>query len=228
MGELIFFGVIILFSILESVVRARKQRDEEAQEGEGTGIAVERRTGWPDEDDEERDAPRTAEGMLPRDLWEELAGLAAGRTQGAEVPDGPAHRPRGPAPRPRAPAPSRRSAPTRTPTPTRSAPPAHTAPTTRVSLPDEAPTVYDSDPSYDDLVAASSRIEHAVHRSHAGYGTDPSERQAAVAERATADPRNRNAERVRAMLRGTGGTDGLQQAFILREVLGPPVAMKDD
>lgn len=210
MGELIFFGVIILFSILESVVRARKQRAEEAEEGEGAGISVERRTGWPGEDDEEEGAPRTAEGMLPRDLWEEIAGLAAGRTQRAEVPGGPA-------PRPRVPAPPRRPAATRPPTPTRSAPPAHTA-----------PTVYDSDPSYDDLVAAASRVEHRVHRSHAEYGTDPSERRAAVAGRATGDPRNRNAKRVRAMLRGSGGTDALQQAFILQEVLGPPAAIKDD
>lgn len=67
-------------------------------------------------------------------------------------------------------------------------------------------------------------FEHPVHVSHAGYGTDPSERPQNVAvvegERASHDVRA-----VRSML--GGGRHQLRRAVILQEMLGPPVSLRD-
>ncbi len=95
MGELIFFGVLILFSILESVARQRKQRQEEA----GGGEAPESPSSRPEERSTRSSgttrpggpsSQESAETMLPADLWEEIAGLAAGRVP--EAPTEPARR----------------------------------------------------------------------------------------------------------------------------------------
>ena len=70
---------------------------------------------------------------------------------------------------------------------------------------------------------------HAVHLSHVGYGSDPSERARSTQD--GLDPLARtlsaDAAAVRQQLRGQG-THGLRQALILREVLGPPVGSKTD
>jgi hypothetical protein len=70
---------------------------------------------------------------------------------------------------------------------------------------------------------------HSVHQSHAGFGTDPSAR--ARSEQDGLDPLERrlsaDASAVHQQLR-TGGRHALRQAFILHEVLGPPVAMRPD
>lgn len=71
--------------------------------------------------------------------------------------------------------------------------------------------------------------EHPVHEAHAGYGTDPSER--ARSEQDGLDPLkwelSKDARAVRAQLLSHGDS-GLRQAVILQEVLGPPVSMRDD
>ena len=73
------------------------------------------------------------------------------------------------------------------------------------------------------------RTEHPVHLAHAGYGTDPSERSASAQDalQPVAGSDNPDAAAVRAQLRGRG-TGVLRQALILHEVLGPPVSSKPD
>ncbi|MDE0899368.1 MAG: hypothetical protein OSA81_10150 [Longimicrobiales bacterium] len=80
-----------------------------------------------------------------------------------------------------------------------------------------------------DRSAGRQGSEHPVHEAHAGYGTDPSER--ARSEQDGLDPLNwelsKDARAVRAQLLSHGDS-GLRQAVILQEVLGPPVSMRDD
>ena len=73
------------------------------------------------------------------------------------------------------------------------------------------------------------RPEHFVHRSHAGYGTDPSSR--APSEQDGVDPLAQrlgaDAGAVHALFAGRD-THALRQAIILQEVLGPPAALRGD
>lgn len=236
MGELVFFAVIILFTILEAVAKRRKQREggeDGGDEGESwTPAPVERQprpkaerrprvergsSSSTDRGMPERGAGREerSETMIPADLWEEIAGLAAGEPRSEPSPRGEPK-----------PVPSRRpeSAPRRwKPGP----------------FDDEAASLETLDVerieddirpvrTYTGKRVPSSVDAHPVHRSHIGYGTDPSERAPSEQDWRPTDRGNRNAKRVRAMLRGSEGTDALKQAVILREVLGPPVSMKDE
>lgn len=199
MGELIFFAVIILFTILEAVAKRRKQREggeEGGDEDESwTPAPVERqprpkaerrpRVERGSSSSTDRGMPKRGAGreersetMIPADLWEEIAGLATGET------------------------PRRRPEP-------------------RDMDTEEAR-------SLEQLDVERSADAHLVHRSHRGYGTDPSERAPSEQDWRPTQRGNRNAKRVRAMLRGSEGTDALKQAVILREVLGPPVSMEDE
>jgi len=78
-------------------------------------------------------------------------------------------------------------------------------------------------PSYDVLLRGE---EHLVHRAHAGYGTDPSER--APSEQDGLDPLAQklgaDAEAVRRQLLDHD-THALRQALVLQEILGPPAAL---
>lgn len=242
MGELVFFAVIILFTILEAVAKRRKQREageDGGDEGEswtpapverqpkpkaGRRSQVERESASSTSSDRgmpERGAGREerSETMIPADLWEEIAGLATGEVE---------------VPRPRRPEPSSRKS---TPEPSRRP---ESAPRRWSPGPfdDEATSLEDLEVerieddirpvrTYTGARVPSSVDAHPVHRSHLGYGTDPSERTPSEQDWRPAERGNRNAKRVRAMLRGSEGTDALKQAVILREVLGPPVSMKD-
>ncbi len=225
MGELIFFAVIVLFSILEAVAKRRKQREageDGGDEGEtwvpapverqpkpkaerrprierGPPSSTERgSSSSTDRGMPERGAGREerSETMIPADLWEEIAGLASGQA-------------------------SRRR-------------PEPVSPDTDEARSLESLEVEriadDIRPvrrTYTGARVPSSVDAHPVHRSHLGYGTDPSERMPSEQDWRPPVRGNRNAKRVRAMLRGSEGTDALKQAVILREVLGPPVSMKD-
>jgi hypothetical protein len=206
-GELVFFAIIILFSVLESVARARKQREGGGAEGsekregrprsEGRGRRPRDEAGRLTRPEGARSAEReSSDGMIPEELWEEIAGLAAGRPAPSKAgkKGGVAKRPRPRQAEPRPQAPSSGS-----------------VPELRGRF---TPKALEVD-------------EHPVHLSHAGYGTDPSERAKSEQDWRPSEHGNRNAKRVRAMLRGSGA-DALKQAVILREVLGPPVAMRDD
>ena len=234
MGELIFFAVLILFSILESVARQRKQREE----GGGGDGAPEPNSSRRDRRPERsgRASPRAgaergeaAETMLPADLWEEIQGLASGR-----LPDSrpePTRRPRKPGrtgrrlpegpPRPTVPERGRASVARRPPTE------------------EEAHTLerLDVEPTGDEIRSPEVGVDrwtpstqgaHPIHGTHRDYGTDPSGRVTSELDWRPPVSGNPNAKRVRALLRGSGGTDALKQAVMLQEILGPPASMKDD
>jgi hypothetical protein len=175
MEEFIFFAVIIFFSIIESIARSRKQkRAGELPEGDRPEMPVPAE--WdrelpdfefptydadPSYDDElaagasssggatrpRPDRP-SSEEMLPGELLEELARLAG-----------------------RAPEPTARTLEV----PKESPPLPHPAPTRPARTP-RAPPVARPLPQRAVPNRASSRGEHRIHKSHAGYGTDPSTR----------------------------------------------------
>ena len=72
------------------------------------------------------------------------------------------------------------------------------------------------------------RPEHYVHLSHAGYGTDPSSR--APSEQDGLDPLAEFLDSDGAAVRQQlfGGRAALRRAFVLKEVLGPPKALRED
>jgi hypothetical protein len=236
MEELIFFAVIIFFSIIESIARSRKKQSgaprtpedselEEAARDWGGRTAREaearRRVRSPaptyetstydadrSYDDVERDEAAESreaglepsrpyptgargadarssgsEGMIPADIWEEIAGLARGRMRQLETRPEPA-----------------------APTPPTPASPA------RLGWGKREPRVGQ---------------QHRVHLAHTGYGTDPSTR--VRSEQEGLDPLARalsaDAAAVRKQLR-RGGRHALRQAVILQEVLGPPASMR--
>lgn len=219
MEQLIFLAVIVVFSILDSVARSKKKRTGQS----GTGAP---RTSRPDdrewEDDlpsydqdpsyddgyrvetakretgplprrmepyrpgggEGRASPTSSEGMIPSDIWEEIAGLARGR----------------------APAPTPEPAP----------PPVEVEPVEVEPVPARARRIEPTRP-------------HRVHRSHFGYGTDPSSRRRS--EQDGLDPLRatigRDARAVRRQLTSRNRST-LRRAIILQEVLGPPAATRPD
>ena len=224
MEELIFFAVIIFFSIIESIARSRKQKRRRAEEsGELPELPdLERPRRMPErppprqeiptydaepsyDDDVEGDTgarpqPTTASGppssdvLLPGDLLAELERLA-GKKQEEK--------------RARTLELPSESPPIPMPVPARRPPPPRRAP-----LPSQA--------------AKQAPAEHAIHRSHAGYGTDPSSRPRSphdtldpLAERLGAE-----AEAVRRQLRSRSASE-LRQAIVLREVLGPPLGLRE-
>jgi len=212
MEQLIFFAVIIIFSIIESVARSRKRRSG--------GGRVELPPDWETEEaplewrpeSRSRDAAPTtydadpsyveleveearrsrgarpgagSEGMIPADIWEEIAGLARGPASRPEPMPVP---PPLPAPRPA------------------------TTPA-REGWGRRAPRVGQT---------------HRVHEAHASYGTDPSSR--APSQQDGLDPLahslSQDVSSVRRQLR-RHGRSALRQAMILQEVLGPPASTRD-
>jgi hypothetical protein len=142
--------------------------------------------------------------MLPGDLLEELSRMA-GRLQEREAR--PIEIPKESPPLPE---PVAQRTPTRERTLARSATPS------RSSLPVRAPR------------SVPDRPQHRIHAAHAGYGTDPSSRPKSFHD--TLDPLAENlsadAKAVRDQLRSSD-TSALRQAFILREVLGEPLGMRE-
>jgi hypothetical protein len=241
MEELIFIAVIIFFSILESIARKRKARsggtpqipgEPETEEAEwrvprgGRGTASRggrarapsyeppsyeaptRDTGssYDDLEPEERVSREVlpeyarphgtsvggaarpgSEGMIPADIWEEIAGLARGRVRELETK---------PKPRP-----------------------------SPVSPPAPAPLPV---PARDAWGKRTPKVgqAHPVHRAHAYFGTDPSERPPSTFDR-LARSLSADAAAVRRQLRADG-RHALRQAVMLQEVLGPPASLKPD
>jgi hypothetical protein len=216
--ELIFFAVIIFFSIIDAISRRRKAR-QKAQSGESPELPPPEE--WMPDDLPSYDADpsyddtagrtekqaATSQTMLPSALFEELAGLAGRLEQGrgqARTLDLPNQSPELPEPEPEPEwvhlAPDR----SRGPTQSRSL-----VPGGRRSVARTAP--------------------HLVHRAHEGYGTDPSER--APSEQDGLDPLaetlGANAAAIRTQLLSHTAA-GLRQAVILQEVLGKPVSLRDE
>jgi hypothetical protein len=232
MEELIFFAVIIAFSILESISRSRKAKarggaklptpEEWRMEADAAKARDELPTydAEPSYDDAVRDRP------LPRYTQPHGTATAA-----------PPPRPSTPSPPPpptgaelaadiwaeiaglagaksRPPEPKKVSVPRQSPPLPPKPPPTVTGRRKgTVTMPSER----------------SAPKEHFVHASHAGYGTDPSERKPSeqdgmdpLAERLGRDPTV-----IRAQLLSADAHQ-LRQAIILQEVLGPPAALRED
>jgi len=237
MEQLIFFAVIIFFSILESVARTRR-----AKERRESGEAPPERFEWaqtppweteqlptydqdapydeePSHDDRALatgrppEPPKPAEPPSVADIWAEITGLATEALEKKKEA------------RPRSI--PRQSPPLPTPAPSRDTDvesPAWPPPTT--------PGPYDRQdaglqalPEYRPSRTSS---QHVVHRAHAGYGTDPSSRAPSAQD--GLDPlaaqETATAKAVRAQLHL--GREALRQAFVLQEVFGPPLSMRGD
>ena len=211
MDGLIFFAVIIFFSIIDSIARSRKKKaaaiaPEIPAEGEWEPERDVRSRELPSFDAEpsyrdDRDggddvpsepltrrtqpdrAGSVTDGTTTADIWKEIAGAFA---TGSRIQTSA---PREPVPPPPAPV--------------------------QVQGVERGPR---------------RPVEtHVVHQAHAGYGTDPSER--APSEQDGLDPLARklgaDAVAVRKQLR-SHGAHALRQAVILQEVLGPPAATRRD
>lgn len=251
MEQLIFVGIIVLFSILEAVARKGKER----QDG-GEVELPEPPVGLPDpgprrragrgstppsyDDDPSFDdavkgrvegegasrPPRArsgSEGLIPADVWEEIQALARGELPGTEAPVPP---------KPRAPAPSAPSPPVPAPggerqprqAERRPQPPARRpSPPVRVEKPTPRPTK--PMPSAPPAPVAEGTPGHPVHLSHAAYGTPVRGRLTAAATSRVDGP-PAEARGARTLL--AGGPEALRQAVILQELLGPPVALRGD
>jgi hypothetical protein len=239
MEELIFFAVIIFFSIVESIVRSRRAKRGEVEgqgEGEGGGDVP-----LPDSDRMERYEPRSrtpdVEHLPTYDADPSYDDLATSGGRGgrrdqptpmrgdgrveergrpssemlsadlleelAEMASRRSREGEGGRRRPRPVRVPRQSPPL--PEPVREGPPVTRLP-----------------------VKATEIGEHAVHRSHAEYGTDPSSRRRSEQDvmYAPKDQLDADAAAVRRQLL-SHSTSSLRQAIILQEVLGPPVAMRE-
>ncbi len=219
MEELIFFGILILFSILESISRRRKAkaRGDAEEPGELEAPEWQPHPPWEDElptYDADGSYDDAAEEVGPRpdrarsgsaaDLWAELAGLATGTHGGPEA--------------------RTRSIP-------RQSPP----------LPDSPPVEARQQPVLSERQSAVPRrlarhplepvateAEHPVHRAHLGFGTDPSSRAPSEQDvlAGLPPPRHARSVAVRAQLRSHKASQ-LREAILLKEVLEPPVALRD-
>jgi hypothetical protein len=231
-GEFIFFAVLILFSILESIARKQKERVEGGERPpapEAPRPSRPRRSerGVPDvQRGGERLEEDSSETLIPADIWEEIAGLASGRApqQGRRAP-GPGRRTPSP--------PSRRFPESR---PGNRLP---ERPATGTAWPEaeskEALNVERIEDeitrpvrTYTGLHPRPAGQPHPVHRSHPEFGMDPSEREPSRLTASRREAGRESAKRVRAVLRGSRGADALREAVILREVLGPPAGLRDD
>ncbi len=236
MEELIFFAVIIVFSIIESIARSRQKKRgpqvpetpaewqwEPEKEASPDRVTYEAESGFDEEPSvEERptfDADPSFDDVVstrrPRPLDEvepphraERAPVSSSESMiPAELWEEIAG-----LGRVRTPVPAETGSRTPRPLPTRTLPTRTARPlTTRAPRPAPAPEV------------------HVVHQAHVGFGSDPSER--ARSEQDGLDPLARrlsaDASAVRQQLR-MGGRHALRQAVILYEVLGPPVSTRPD
>jgi hypothetical protein len=249
MEQLIFFAVIIFFSIIESIARSRKakmggqlpeappEQEEPSQQPRtrprqrprpipsydtdpsfDAEPSLDSRGSYDDakaRESLEKRRSRSSESMIPAELWDEIAGLAREpeRQEPTYTPP-PRQQPR-PAPQPQA---KRLPTPRRPPAPQKSRAPAKRQPP---PAPRRA-TILAPEPAPEGVAA------HAVHESHAGFGTDPSSRPRSAQD--GLDPlarvMGRDASAVHAQL--VGSAHALRQAVIMYEVLGPPVSDRPD
>jgi hypothetical protein len=245
MDALIFFAVIIFFSIIESISRSRKaQRKIQGEEpadpelfpwaqtppGEAALTTYDEDRSY---DDAEKGADDARERVISgrpepapdgagltgaevaADIWAEIKRLGMSTIE-ERTPQAPAVPGQSPALPEGAPRPEV----ARTPRP-ESVWTQRPAPRPRPLPQTPAAEVQGS--------RTRSRPEHRVHLSHEGYGTDPSER--APSEQDGLDPLaahlGEDAAAVRTRLLSHDAS-ALRQAIVLQEVLGPPAALQGD
>ena len=208
MEQLIFIGVLILFSALDAIARKKKAAAEHQMSSKGptpeeqdwkwepVGEELSSYDAEPSYDDHVEAAPmatwlpsapaptptpvRETQDLIPKDVWEEIAALAGGRPAPEPVP---------------------------------------------VLVPKPAEPQY-VEPQY--LERGPHRPEHRAHDAHARYGTPMSGRLTALdmpEDHESAGPSD-EIRSVRGML--SGGGMALREAVILQELLGPPVSLRED
>jgi hypothetical protein len=203
MAELIFFGVIIVFTILDSVARTRKAKL--AAEAENLDPSVTREPEAWEESIHDRDVPIFDPGP---DFSDE---------QASHVEEPP---------------PRYGSQPDESESVRAESEPFSRGPSSLLPKDlleelaglvgglEDAPAAPAAPPT------PEPRPEHRVHLAHADYGTDPSER--APSEQDGLDPLaehlSADASWVRRQLRSRG-IHALRQAVVMQEVLGPPAAL---
>jgi hypothetical protein len=255
---LLFIGIIVLFSIIDAVAkkgRAGKGGEEELPFPPGPGPEAPPRRASPtasgprvpsyDDDPSFDDAvatdparpPRSSEGMIPADVWEEIQNLARGGQAEAPSRAGPPDRGRRPVPegasaRPRPPRPAQgakvrtgsdRAAPPPLPAPRGT--PSQAAPPRRGYAPaPAAPSTTSAAPPAPAPVSRTAPV-HEVHLSHPKYGTPMAGRLTGFAE--GAPPGERPGSGLLHQLRSKDPAQ-LRQAVLLGEILGPPVALQEE
>lgn len=244
MEELIFFGLIILLSVAESIARSRKAKAKR-ESGEPTEAE---RFEWaqsspagpelPTYDDDpsyddhaqavEEKPERSTSGESVADVWAEIAGLASGTKESGAAATRPAPRQASPVEEPTPEPQGSRTDARRTPRPSREEESRTLllarAEAARRRLPESTergrlPTPRPS---------ATPVTQHRVHLAHVGYGTDPSSR--ARSEQDGLDPLaehiSENAAAIQSQLRSRDPA-ALRQALMLQVVLSPPVSLRD-
>lgn len=221
MEELIFFGVLILFSILDAVAKKKRKQQMEAEEAEagtpedGSGrwegmstyeapeIEADGRDttlspyAGPSADDGPGGGSGGSEGLVPRDIWAEIGALARGE-------------------RPTVPGPGSDDP--------WAGPSAAEPEISRSDVPATSP-IRRSQVGRREVGRGGGVADHPIHRSHADYGTDPSER-ASVPATVSGGPGREVREVRRALVEG--GRGAARRAVILHEVLGPPLAYRKE
>jgi hypothetical protein len=238
MGEFLFFAVIIFFSIIESI--ARKRKAEKAGEDGAVPTELqdelERRFAWANRPAVEptayEDDPSYSDDLSAEEVRESARRSFRGGTQeayrAAEEPE------RDTAPNRMSPGDLLAELSGLVGTLESERQEART-----IQIPAESPSLDVRSAPGRELARRPSRLpaepgsgarpEHGIHSAHAGYGTDPSGR--ARSEQDGLDPlRGRlsdDARAVRVQLMSHSAS-ALRRALILREVLGPPVSLRDE
>jgi hypothetical protein len=235
--QLIFFGIIALFTILEGIARSKKKRDAEAQ------LPLPEETEWepvreelpdrvstpgrhrvdeaddpmepytsvldrPREDRPDRGTARPAPTSSEGMIPADIWEEITALARGQEVPT----RAPPPQPKPEVPLPAPR--------------PVRRAPEPRPERP--APVVRDHrPPPAVRPERAPDSAPHRIHETHPKYGRPVHERLSRMDVAADHEVRaNQDVVAVRGLL--SSGRSSLRQAVILREVLGSPVSMRED
>jgi len=206
MEQLIFFAIIIIFSIIDSVARTKKKRQAG---GQGEAPQLPQEWEWEEDDlptydaDPSYDDSHRPEPFKARQLPEYSRPQPSGGTRERQA---------------------QKSSEAMIPSDIWE----EIAGLARGKLPEPKPAPPPPPVEIEPIPARPMGL-HRVHRSHAGYGTDPSSR--ARSEQDGLDPLkttlSQDASAVRRQLR-SHSKSALRRAVILQELLGPPVSLQSE
>jgi hypothetical protein len=208
MEQLIFFAIIIIFSILDSVARSRKKKQQQAG-SQGQTSRLPEEWSW----EEEGDVATYDEEPSYEDRYQDER-VESGREPLSEYTNpygsGSTSKPS-----------TKKSSEAMIPSDIWE----EIAGLARGRIPEPKP----APPPPVEPVPARPITTHEVHRAHAGYGTDPSTRTRS--EQDGLDPMrstlSKDARAVRQQLKSHSRSQ-LRRAIILQELLGPPASMRPD